>query len=74
MYSPELVYNADESGLFLKYTVRKTYVTAEESASSGIKNCKEQLTVLASSNATVTHKCKLLVIGKSPQPRAVKKY
>ena len=55
-YSPELVYNADESGLFWKYIARKTYVTAEESAPSDIKDCKERLTVLACSNATGTHR------------------
>ena len=55
-YSPELVYNADESGLFWKYIARKTYVTAEESTPSDIKDCKERLTVLACSNATGTHR------------------
>ncbi len=65
-YSPE--YNADETGLFWKYVARKTYVTSKESAPSGIKDYKERLTIIACSNAAGTHKCKLLVIGKSARP------
>lgn len=70
--SPDQVYNADETSLFWKYVPRKTYVAPEESAPSGIKDSKERLTVLACSNAAGTHKCKLLMIGKSAKPRALK--
>lgn len=71
-YSPELVYNADETGLFWKYISRKTYVTPEENAPSGVKDCKERITVLGCSNVSGTHKCKLLIVGKSAKPRALK--
>lgn len=42
--SPEQVYNADETSLFWRYVPRRTYVAPEESAPSGIKDCKERLT------------------------------
>lgn len=67
-YSLGLVYNADETRLFWKYLARKTYLTAKESAPSSIKDCKEQFTVHAG-----IHKCKLLIIGKSNKPQALKK-
>lgn len=70
--APEQVYNADETSLFWRYVPRKTMVTAEEVAPSGVKDAKERLTVLACANAAGTHKCKLLVIGKSVRPRAFK--
>lgn len=70
--TPEQIYNADETSLFWRYVPRKTYVAPEESAPSGVKDSKERLTVLACSNAAGTHKCKLLIIGKSARPRALK--
>lgn len=54
-YLLELVYNTHEIGLFWKYITRKTYHHPVLRA----------LMVLACINADGTHKCKLLVIGKS---------
>lgn len=70
--TPDQIYNADETSLFWRYVPRKTLVTADEDAPTGIKDAKERLTVLACANAAGTHKCKLLVIGKSAKPRAFK--
>ncbi|GBN80575.1 hypothetical protein AVEN_108224-1 [Araneus ventricosus] len=67
---PEKLYNSDETALFWRYVPRKTYFVPDESAPSGVKDSKERLTVLACSN---THKCKLLVIGKSAKPRALER-
>ena len=48
-----------------------TLVIAEENNSSGVKEDKSRVTVLVCSNAAGTHKCKLLAMGKSAQPRAL---
>lgn len=70
--SPEQVYNVDETALFWRYVPRKTYVTPKETSASGFKDSKERLTVMACANAAGTHKSKLLIIGKSKNPRALK--
>ena len=66
-YELENVYNADEFGLFYKLMPDKSLVLKKESCHGG-KLSKERVTVLACSNATGTHKLKLLVIGKSQKP------
>lgn len=72
--SPEQIYNADETALFWRYIPRKTYTAASVGTDppSGFKDSKERITVLACANAAGSHKCKLLVIGKSKNPRAFK--
>lgn len=70
--TPDQIYNADETSLFWRYVPRKTLVTADEGTPRGLKDSKERLTVLACANAPGTHKCKLMVIGKSAKPRAFK--
>lgn len=69
--TPEQVYNADESSLFWRYIPRKTYILNDEKSASGYKDSKERLTIMTCANAAGTHKCKLLVIGKSRHPRAL---
>ncbi|XP_064413472.1 jerky protein homolog [Latimeria chalumnae] len=68
----EQIYNADETGLFWRCLPRNTLVCHDENSASGVKESKERLTVLTCANAAGTHKCKLLVIGKSARPRAFK--
>ena len=70
-YSPDLVYNTDESELLWKYIARKIYTTAEENAWPVIQNCKEWLMVLACSNAVGAHKCKWLATYKTIKPKAL---
>ncbi|GFU40003.1 tigger transposable element-derived protein 4 [Trichonephila clavipes] len=70
-YAPEDVYNADEFGLFFKLLPDKSFVFKNETCHGG-KLSKERLTVLACTNATGTHKIKLVVIGKSRSPRCFK--
>ena len=67
---PKLFYNADETRLLWKYIARKTYLTAEESAPSTVKNSTEQLILFICSNTTDTHKCKFLIISKSVRSKA----
>ena len=68
--TPEQVYNADETSLYWRYIPRATYVTADENTASGFKDSKERITVLACANAAGTHKCKLLIIGRSKNPKS----
>ncbi|XP_064410264.1 jerky protein homolog [Latimeria chalumnae] len=68
----EQIYNADETGLFWQCLPRNTLVCNEEKSASGVKESKERRTVLTCANAAGTHKCKLLVIGKSARPCAFK--
>ena len=64
------IFNADETSLFWHYIPRTTYVTTDEINASGYKDNKERLTVLTCANAAGNYKCKLMVIGKSKNPRA----
>lgn len=50
----------------------KTLASREEESAPGDKKCKEQLTPIAASNETGSHKLKLVVTGKSAKPRAFK--
>ncbi|XP_064410276.1 jerky protein homolog [Latimeria chalumnae] len=70
--SPEQVYNADETALYWCCMPRKTLATESEESPTGMKEPKERVTVLGCSNAAGMHKCKLMVIGKSVNPRAFK--
>ena len=69
-YQCEDVYNADESGLFFRALPDKTLALKSEKCSGG-KLSKERLTVLFCASMT-GQKEKLLVIGKSARPRALK--
>ena len=69
--SPEQVYNADETALYWRCTPNRTLATEDEGP-TGFKQSKDRVTILCCSNAAGTHRCKLLVIGKSKCPRALK--
>lgn len=71
--SGEQLYNCDETGLNFKMLPTKTLASRQEDAAPGHKKKKERVTILACSNATGQHKLKLLMIGKSKNPRAFKK-
>lgn len=68
----EQVYNADESGLFYKLLPKKSYVHQAEASAPGRKLLKNRITFMPCANAAGTHKLKLLVLGKSKNPRAFK--
>lgn len=67
-YSDQNIFNADELGLFYKLTPDKTLKFKDESCKGG-KLSKERITVLVCANMTGSEKLKLLVIGKSANPR-----
>lgn len=70
--TPDQIYNADETGLNWRQLPTKSYVTREEKSASGRKLKKERLTLMPCTNASGTHKLKLLVVGKSRNPRCFK--
>ncbi|XP_039948366.1 jerky protein homolog-like [Bactrocera tryoni] len=70
--SREQVYNADESGLFWKLLLQKTYVSSLEKTAPGAKMEKQRITFLCCSNAEGSHQLKLLVIGKARNSRCFK--
>ncbi len=69
-YSPEDVYNADETALYLRALPEHTYMFKNEK-SKGCKIAKERITVLCCASMAGA-KIKLLVIGKSKKPRCFK--
>ncbi|XP_046684625.1 jerky protein homolog-like [Homalodisca vitripennis] len=71
-YSPQQVYNADETGLNFKALPTKSLASREEKSAPGFKMDMQRLTVLACSNASATNKIPLMVIGKSKKPRCFK--
>ena len=71
-YSLDNVYNADETGLYVKSLPKRTLVLVEEKHAPGYKESKERVTIMNCSNATGTHKVPLLLIGKSDRPRCFK--
>ncbi|KAH0817235.1 hypothetical protein GEV33_005556 [Tenebrio molitor] len=68
-YSPQNVYNADETGLFFRALPDKTLVLKSEKCTGG-KMSKERLTVLHCVSVSGE---KEPVIGKAARPRAFKK-
>lgn len=65
------IFNADETGLFYKLTPDKTLKFKGERCRGG-KLSKDRITVLVCANLTGNEKRRLLVIGKSRNPRCFK--
>ncbi|GBP49756.1 Tigger transposable element-derived protein 4 [Eumeta japonica] len=70
-YAPSDIFNADEAGIFYKLTPDKTLKFKGEKCVGG-KLSKERITVLVAANMDGTEKRKLMVIGKSKNPRCFK--
>lgn len=68
-YSPEDIFNCDETGLFWKM---KPCRTISNGPVSGTKQSKDRITVLLTCNATGTEKLAPLFIHKYENPRAIK--
>jgi hypothetical protein len=69
-YSPDRIYNMDETGLFFRLEPNKTLATGPV---SGTKKGKQRITVALCSNADGTDKLQPLVIAKSARPRCFPK-
>lgn len=70
-YSPDNIYNADETGLFCKTLPEKTAVFKGEACHGG-KQSKDRVTLLLAANMSGTEKLTPLMIGKSRSPRCFK--
>ena len=68
----EQIYNADETSLFWRCLPQSSLASGTEYSIEAYKKSKERITVLLCSNTAGTHKCKLMIIGKSAHPRALK--
>ena len=66
-YAEKDIFNMDESGLFFRDTVRKTFHFKSDDCAGG-KRSKERITISLCSSMK-GEKMKLLVIGKSRSPR-----
>jgi len=72
-FSPNQVFNCDETGLFWKKMPRRTYITKEEKSLPGHKPMKDRLTLLLCANASGDMKIKPLLVYHSENPRVFKK-
>lgn len=70
-YDKNDIFNADETGVFFKCLPNKTLAFKGQKCYGG-KNSKERITLMVGSNMTGSEKLKLLVIGKSKNPRCFK--
>lgn len=66
------IYNADESALIWKSFEISTLVGQEERSAPGRKKAKERITFMPCSNADGSNKLRMLVLGKSKNPRPFK--
>ncbi|XP_067947243.1 tigger transposable element-derived protein 1-like [Watersipora subatra] len=72
-YTPQQVFNCDETGLFWKKMPRRTFITAEEKSVPGHKPMKDRLTLALCANASGDCKVKPLLVYHSENPRAFKR-
>lgn len=70
-YAPDDIYNADETGIYYRALPDGTLVNKSESVAGG-KKSKDRITALVATNMSGTDRRKLLIIGKSKQPRCLR--
>ena len=70
-YSPDDIFNMDETGIFFKLLPDRTLCFKNEDCHGG-KKSKDRLTVAVCANMSGSEKWPLLVIGKSRNPRCFK--
>uniref|UniRef100_H9H7U0 Tigger transposable element-derived protein 1-like n=1 Tax=Monodelphis domestica TaxID=13616 RepID=H9H7U0_MONDO len=71
-YTPQQVFNIDETGLFWKRLPERTCVSLEDKVGPGFKASKDHLTLLLGGNAAGDCKLKPLLVYPSENPRALK--
>ena len=68
-FSPEIIYNADETAIYFRALPASTYVEAEKKRTQrGFKTAKDRVTLLVTCNMN-GDKEKLLLVGKFRSPR-----
>ena len=71
-YSPDQVFNGDETGLFWKRMPNRTWISKEEKRASGFKVSKDRFTLLFCANASGSFRCKPMLVYRSETPRVLK--
>ena len=71
-YTPDQVFNADETGLYWKRMPTRTYIMKDEARAPGYKAAKDRFTLLLCANASGNYRMKPLMIYHSENPRALK--
>nr|XP_022910254.1 tigger transposable element-derived protein 1-like [Onthophagus taurus] len=71
-YTPDQVWNADETGLFWKRMPNRTYVAKSQKTASGFKAAKDRVTFLFCSNASGDRMLKPLLVNRALKPRSMK--
>ncbi|XP_005608571.1 tigger transposable element-derived protein 1 [Equus przewalskii] len=73
-YTPQQVFNVDETGLYWKRMPEGTFISMEEKAEPGFKSSKDRLMLLLGGNAAGDFKLKPLLVYHSENPKALKGY
>ena len=71
-FPPDLDFNVDEIGLFLKKLPSRTYISREEKSAPGFKASKDQLNLLLRGNTSGTLKLVPLLVYHSETPTLAK--
>jgi len=71
-YSPDQIFNVDETAVFWKRLPARTYICREECSAPGFKAAKDRVTVLLGANVSGTLKLKPMLVYRSQTPRALK--
>lgn len=71
-YTPQQVFNVDETRLYWKRMPERTFLSVEEKAEPGFKSSKDRLMLLLGGNAAGDFKLKPLLVYHSENPRALK--
>uniref|UniRef100_A0A2A4JVK0 HTH CENPB-type domain-containing protein n=1 Tax=Heliothis virescens TaxID=7102 RepID=A0A2A4JVK0_HELVI len=70
-YTPEQIFNADETGLFWKRMPNKIFISKSEKSAPGFKAAKDRVTLLLCSNASGDCVIKPLMLYRCLNPRAL---
>uniref|UniRef100_UPI00358EF1F2 tigger transposable element-derived protein 1-like n=1 Tax=Myxine glutinosa TaxID=7769 RepID=UPI00358EF1F2 len=70
-FSPEQIFNVDETGLFWKEMPDRSFISKEVKTMQGYKVAKERLTLMLGGNCTDDFKLKPLLVYHAANPRAL---
>nr|XP_022911601.1 tigger transposable element-derived protein 1-like [Onthophagus taurus] len=73
-YSTKQVFNVDETGLYWKRLLKRTYISQQEKHAPGFKANKDRITLLLGANAAGDHRLKPLLINTIQNPTAMKNH
>lgn len=71
-YTPDQIFNADETALFWKQMPKRTFISKSQKTAGGFKAAKDRVTLLLCSNTSGDKMLKPLLINKSLMPRALR--